>query len=713
MHQVFRGVARIAAIAALTVSGGALVAVPAAMADLGADMGLVCSGKAGTHKVTLRIETTVPSSGAVGQPIQLGTIKVDVGLPPELLKEVSATSPNGASTPPVTGLAPSPAASTAIGGVAEIQVAVHEPGGDRRGGWPAFALAAAPARGDGAVHLTGSGVAPPVVPGSPGGLSWSAREMALSLVPGDTTTGKDTAELALHCVTEKEAVLGTVRVGRARGASAPGASSAPTRQAAAAQEGLCKVIPGRGEDPRYAINYDPELELAEIYESPPTPSSIFPRYGAGLMYCIKATGFFNIKKVGNAAPIAVENNARALTESYVGNGFFGPNYQEYRGYFVNRTYPTPATMLGFGFMPTRAVANAVQIGAPGGGEADPITGNLRILQRLRWDMALPDPTVKRQEIAASAYIRIKAGQAEVNGVPLDLGDECMTGPTLLSANGFMGNERTGTTQYYEGQPLIAEDVEIPPFSGCGVTEDLSPILTASVSGGGNYANLESGRWCNILANNQCVNGAGPLPEKFTVYPGGDVTAVAEPFVLTKNDTSGRFQGQFRCDSATMRLQMDRGHWQSRFRLGKGDMSLDGCEVEASDRSVYPVVGEATQDGSLWLNMFTDVGGGNPQMKINGVVLNATVDVGEGKKCSLRIGDAVLDSIFNPVAKYERPGEIIGTYSNGVFSMKSQTLRPTVKSTCQIPGFNFMNFADAFTLQEGNFAFSPEQQITSP
>lgn len=157
MHQVFRGAARLAAVVGLAVSGGALVAVPPAIADIGSDMVHVCSGKSGTHDVALRIETTVPSTGTVGQPIQLGTIKIDVGLPPELVKEVSATSPSGAATPPATSVTPSSAPSPALGGVAEIQVAVHEPGGDRRAGWPAFALAAAPPRGDEAVHLTGSG----------------------------------------------------------------------------------------------------------------------------------------------------------------------------------------------------------------------------------------------------------------------------------------------------------------------------------------------------------------------------------------------------------------------------------------------------------------------------------------------------------------------------------------------------------------------------
>ncbi|TDC41917.1 hypothetical protein E1281_36855 [Actinomadura sp. KC345] len=712
MHQVFKGVARIAAIAALTVSGGALVAVPPAIADIGADIEFVCSGKAGTHEVALRIDTTVPTSGTVGQPIQLGTIKIDVALPSGLVKEVGASSPSGASSPPVTGVAPSSAPSPALGGVAEIKVAVREPGGDRRGGWPAFALAAAPPRGDEAVHLTGSGVAPPVVPRSPGGLSWSAGEMALSLAPEGTTAGKDAAELALRCVAEKETALGTVRVRRGESASAPGTLSAPNRQATAAQENLCEELPPARTDPRYAINYD-DPELAEIYESPSPPDGVQVLRGNGTAYCAKATGFVNIKKTGNAVPVALENSLRVLTEIHSGNIFSGPNYYEPRGYFINKTYRTPATVLGFGFMPTRAVAETVQIGTPGSGENDPITGNLRVMQMLDLDSSLPG--APRQELRAKAYVRVKAGQAEVNGVPLDLGDKCMTSPTLFSARGSLGTRRSGPTTYLEGQTVVAEDIEVPAFSGCGVGEDLSPILTATVSGSGNYANAESGQWCIVRSGTNCVDGAGPLPETFTVKPGGNITAVAEPFIL--NRSTAPSGGQFRCDSATMRFHTDRAHWQSRFRLAKGGMSLEGCEVQASDGNVHQVIGDVTQEGSLWLNMVSTRDDGLLEARINGVMLNVPVNF-NGTRCTLRIANRLTD-LFG-INLMEGPGEMTGTYDNTakIFSMRTPTaLDISPETTCNIPGFT-----GARSFQSGKVdvkfpseleIISSERQITSP
>ncbi|MEU8343479.1 hypothetical protein AB0C74_17415 [Spirillospora sp. NPDC048832] len=712
MHQMFRGVARFAAIAALTVGGGVLVAVPPAIADIGAEMQLACSGKAGTYKVPLRIETTVPSSGTVGQAVQMGTIKIDVGLPSELVKAVGAGAPAGAPTQPVTSITPSSAPPPALEGVAEIEVAVREAGGDRRVGWPAFALAAALPRGDdGTVHLTGSGVAPPVVPGSPGELSWSAGEVDLSLVPGDPVAEKDAAELALHCAAEKRTVFGAMQVKRRMATSTPGASSAPARQTTAVQEGLCESIPGAGSDPLYAVSDDDQLSA--IYQSPSRPDGLGNTSGPGTMYCVKATGFVNVKKAGNAVPVALENLVRVPTENYFGNPFLGPNYQELRGYFVNRTYRTPATVLGFGFMPTRAVAETVQTHSPDPEGNDPITGNLRIIQHTNVTSSLPGGP-EREELRAAAYVRVKASQAEVNGIPLNLGEKCLTGPTVFSAQAFMGNLQTGTSPYAEGQKIIVDNLEVPAFSGCGVGEDLSPILTASVSGSGNYANAESGWYCDVLNQNRCVNGQSQLPQTFTVKRSGDFTAVAKPFSIAQKSPQGN--PGLSCDSATMRFHFDRGHWQSRFALGKGTMSLDGCKVIASDGSEYQVKGKVTQDGPLRLNML-EKSDGKQLARVNGVRLSVPVNY-NGTQCTLRIGYTLTSYISPQQASF---GSIVGTYdpTTKVFSIENNFTHPvrtsemTVSpdSTCRIPGLT--QFDLRFNAGTGDFVFPPSLEITSP
>lgn len=694
MHPMSRNVARVAAIAAVTVSSGALVAVPPAVADIGADMTFVCTGEAGTHEVGLRVETSVPTSGAVGEPVQPGTVRVDVGIPAELVDEAIGDSPGGAPTPPVTGVEPSPA----IAGMAQLRVAVQDAGRMRGGGWPAFALAATPSREDGTVHLTGSGVAPPVVPLSPGGLSWVAGRLELSLMRDDAVTSPDEAELALRCTAEKDTVLGTVRVRPGDRAPAPGAPGELARRAAAFQEDACEEIPGAGTDPRYAFNDDPALR--KIYDAPGLPDDMRLIAEDGIPMCIKGAGFFNVKKVGNAIPIATETLLRRSVETYVPfDPFFGTNYFEDRGYALNKTAPVPGTVLGFGFMPTRAVAEAVQVRAPG--TDNPITGNYQFSSM---QPAILPNYIEETGLKFATYVRVEAGTASVNGVSLDLGDKCTTAPTLLFARSFMGSLETGILEPEPGQTIIAEDVEIPAFTGCGVTEDLSPLLTASVSGTGNYANIESGPWCNFEDQSGCVNGAAAQPETFTIRPGGDVTAVAQPFTLTS-----LFGGQFACESATMRFPLKQAHWQARYMLTKARMSLAGCEARDSNGAAHPV--EAVTAESVYISLVRVAEDGSISVSVNNVHIKADTEFG-GSKCTLEFAGSVFD--MNTFEYVEIPGSFAASYDNGtsvLSATESSGITTSPESTCTtMPGFIPGVALGGMT---ASFALRPRQNITTP
>jgi hypothetical protein len=712
MHRLFRNVARIAAFTVVIVGGGAVAAIPPAMADIGADMRLVCSGKSGTYKVGLRVETTAPSSGTVGQPIQLGTVKIDVGVPAELVTKVQADSPGGPSATPVTGVASSPTDPPALSGVAEIGVAIRESDRVQDGGWPVFALAGAPSRGDEIVHLTGSGVAPPVTPQSAGEMSWTAGALNLSLVPADTTEGSNTSGTALRCSAEKDIRLGTVPVSRGNEASTHASLSAPSPQPAETEQELCRVIPEPGVDPRYAIN--PDTKLMEIFDNPSVPSSIPMVPGIGTQFCVKAAGVMNVKKAGNAVPVSLESSLKMATEKYSGNPVLGPNLREQRGYFVSGTHPTPGTVLGFGFMPTRAVAEAVQVGGPEGKETDLVTGNVRLIQRSFENNR--QPSIGPDQIRISSYVRIKANQAQVNGVSIDLGNKCMTSATSFTAAASLGNWRTGMLAYDQGQTVVVDDLKIPSFSGCGVTEDLSPILTASVSGSGNYAKAETGTWCAVVAGTNCINGGAPPPPTFTVLPGGEATAIAHPFVLARPTSIAEpIEAQFKCESAKMRFQFKREHWQSRFMLAEGGMSLDGCKVKAADGVEYPVV-EVAQEGSLWLSnyLFRE---NPPDLRITGVMLNAGVDTDNNgtADCRIHINRPRAYSILD-TKKAGTPGWIQGAYSNGALSMQYNDLEVAPESTCDIPGFKVSTpsatvaFVHDRDPSETRFVFSPVQTI---
>jgi hypothetical protein len=131
--------------------------------------------------------------------------------------------------------------------------------------------------------------------------------------------------------------------------------------------------------------------------------------------------------------------------------------------------PTQTTMLTFGFMPTTATMTITQVGT-------------MIVET--WQHAgVPKATVTGQE-------NIGLSDVLVNGGPLDVGSHCQTStPVAISMS--------GVPPY---QPLLGGPLEgvvtIPSFSGCGVTEDLNPLLTAPLAGPNNLVRIIQGRPCN-------------------------------------------------------------------------------------------------------------------------------------------------------------------------------------------------------------------------
>ena len=53
---------------------------------------------------------------------------------------------------------------------------------------------------------------------------------------------------------------------------------------------------------------------------------------------------------------------------------------------------------------------------------------------------------------------------------------------------------------------------IPPFTGCGVSEDLDPLITGLVSGGGNFVKLTQGSICTLTGSNNGCPPEEPTPE---------------------------------------------------------------------------------------------------------------------------------------------------------------------------------------------------------
>ncbi|MFE5508054.1 hypothetical protein ACFQ73_36155 [Amycolatopsis japonica] len=75
---------------------------------------------------------------------------------------------------------------------------------------------------------------------------------------------------------------------------------------------------------------------------------------------------------------------------------------------------------------------------------------------------------------------LRLSDTKVDGKVLDLGPNCKTAaPLTIKVKGLTGLQDTAPPT------VLTSSFEIPPFSGCGVREDLDKLLTGMISGPGN------------------------------------------------------------------------------------------------------------------------------------------------------------------------------------------------------------------------------------
>jgi hypothetical protein len=152
--------------------------------------------------------------------------------------------------------------------------------------------------------------------------------------------------------------------------------------------------------------------------------------------------------------------------------------------------PAPGSFWAFGFMP--------------------VTGTLRITQPEPSDIyawstfTLPVDGLTTVKVKLSARIE----DTTVNGVPLDVGENCRTATPI---------DATFTADYdhysITNGGVLTGTITIPPFSGCGVDEDLDPIITGLVSGPGNFVKLTQGNVCYFFDGSGFCPPDKPEPQR--------------------------------------------------------------------------------------------------------------------------------------------------------------------------------------------------------
>jgi hypothetical protein len=203
--------------------------------------------------------------------------------------------------------------------------------------------------------------------------------------------------------------------------------------------------------------------------------------------CGYITGFSDVAKLYGAALLQPKRPARpALVNiDFAYRHFLKPGKLialstgelDYQGH--RQLPPVRTTFLAFRFVPVTATLKVTEL--------TPIK-----IRSVSGITAPPYPITVR----ATTRVSIRISDVDVNGVPLAIGPHCrpVSSPRLtLVGRGDNTIPPKGYT-VPTGGPLSGR-LTIPAFTHCGVTENLDPLLTGSISGPGNFVLMTQGRLC--------------------------------------------------------------------------------------------------------------------------------------------------------------------------------------------------------------------------
>jgi hypothetical protein len=404
--------------------------------------------------VTVRVAASFPTTGTVGEPVEPSEVEVEVTLPAAAL----AGLPNAASVTSTAKLEVLPETWTAV---LSEPVPLADP-----------------------VVLGGTVTAPPLTPEQAGDLAFTAGNLAVT-VTGYTADGAPTEPptVDLTCVLDpaESGALATVPVAPpvGTGSEVRPPSGKPAERA-----------PGSVE---IAVGPAPEwcFRLRPLYpEIPATHSQSF---------CTLLTGYSNVKKL-NASVFQPPAQINIAATNFITNRTCaeGPAFYCQKAFTLPELNgkpqlpPAPGSFFTLGFVPTTGTMQLTQIGLA---EVYLYTTIVR-----------PYKGVATIKVKLSAQI-LNHPKPEVNGVPLDVGPDCRTAEPIDAVFTAVYPDYSIT----EGG-VMTGTVTIPPFSGCGVSEDLDFLFTNVVSGPGNYVKLTQGPVCYFTGNLRGCPPAVQIPD---------------------------------------------------------------------------------------------------------------------------------------------------------------------------------------------------------
>jgi len=433
-------------------AGIALGVSAPATTKVSAHFAYLCSFPAGEHAVGVDVAATFPATTVVGRPVKPTGVRISALLPKQAVFELAQIG--------ATSLSASATLSIAETGVSQAKAA-HAVTAQ----WYTQARPAVPLKQGAGARLAWPGTAPASIAAGHTAITFTAAALVLLLRPtkaDGTATTPATLRVACALARSSNGRLAAIRVAGASPSAR--ASGAPPAKARSVQ--TAKFPKGCG-----------KIKVV----------------GTGVATCAYLTGFSDVAKLFGAAALAPKRPAKPglVNVDFATRHKFTNHNQDLVEYSTAELYykglrelpPVTATFLAFRFVPVTATIlltelTPIQIVSTSG-----IT-------------SLPYPILVR----ASSKISIRISSVKVNGVQLKVGGQCRTvKPVRLVLVGR--GENTIPPKGYTlstGGPL-AGTLTIPPFTGCGVTENLDPLLTGSISGPGNFVKLTQGKLCGPSA----------------------------------------------------------------------------------------------------------------------------------------------------------------------------------------------------------------------
>lgn len=411
-------------------------------------------------KATASVSVTCPFADPLG-PRQL-TVETSATLPAQAKTGAAATIREFSAKltlPRDVALSLVPDGGSLQGGV-KTAIAVHQ--SDRADTVPValtVAPTALPETGD--VTLTATGAVPDIAINTVGPVTLDVTAPALTLAAVPAPDAAETpAAPPIACTLDagQPATLGKILV-------------------------LPKTVPGKEAKPKPGPGGVTAQEaLADPLELPPTPLGL-------VSVLTKST----VAKLG----------AEVVSDpAFLINGLFILTVDSETFEIIDRRVtgstlfkPATTTFLGFGFVPVTATVEFLPL-------------DYRDSKVIEISGSLYDTPEGETYLRTSLTVMARLSDAKVNGVPLDLGPDCVTAkPVSLELSGpydpfSVGHIRTDPEKGFE----------LPAFRGCGAGgQQLSPLLTGMGSGGGNQAFVDTYNLvpCTEPDHTQCPPGSDP------------------------------------------------------------------------------------------------------------------------------------------------------------------------------------------------------------